>query len=169
MSQLMVVPELMEAVATDLAAIGSTLQAAHLETAGPTLAMVPAAADEVSIGIAQLFSGQAEEFQKLAGEAVAFHNQFVQQLIAGAGAYVRAEAANVVSLSPLIVAAVPASGAATALGPMIAAVINSVVKDISNIVNTLLGVLLGNLLLLLLLPILLPLALALLNNANVIG
>lgn len=114
MSHVMVVPESMEATATDLAAIGDTLKAAHLEAAGPTLTMMPAAADEVSGSIAYLFSRQAEEYQKLAGEASAFHERFVQQLTATANTYANAEAANASWLKPLTAISGPAAGAVAA-------------------------------------------------------
>ena len=103
MSAVIATPDLVEAAATDLAAIGSTLNAAHMVAAAPTLSVLPAAADEVSAGIAHLMSGYAEDYQKLAGQAAAFHEQFVQHLTASAGAYASAEALNVASLlQPLL-------------------------------------------------------------------
>ena len=62
----------MAEAATDLATIGETLNAAHLTAAPPTLAVLPAAADEVSASIAHLFSGYGEKYQKLAGQAAGF-------------------------------------------------------------------------------------------------
>ena len=56
MSYVIAAPEIMTEAATDLATIGSTLSAAHLAAAAPTVAVLPAAADEVSAGIAHLFS-----------------------------------------------------------------------------------------------------------------
>ncbi|OBF57935.1 hypothetical protein A5787_24145 [Mycobacterium sp. 852002-50816_SCH5313054-b] len=85
------VPELMAQAATDLATIGETLNAAHLTAAVPTVAVLPAAADEVSTGIAHLFSGYGQEYQKLAGEAAASYEQFAQHVTASAGAYAGAE------------------------------------------------------------------------------
>ncbi len=52
MSYVTVAPEMMAAAATDVAAVGSTLSAAHLAAAAPTVAVMPAAADEVSGSIA---------------------------------------------------------------------------------------------------------------------
>jgi hypothetical protein len=98
MANVMVTPDLVSAAATDLATIGSGLEAAHSAAAGPTLGLVPAAADEVSAGIAQLFSREAEEYQKTAGRAAAFHEQFARRLEAGADAFAGAEAANGSSL-----------------------------------------------------------------------
>jgi PE family len=59
-------PEMMASAATDLATIGWALTAAHTTAAAPTLAVLPAAADEVSVGIAHLFSQHAGDYQALA-------------------------------------------------------------------------------------------------------
>lgn len=101
MSHVMVMPQLIEATATDLAAIGTTLEAAHLDAAAPTLAIAPAAADEVSAGIAQLFSRHGADYQKAAGAAAAYHDEFVQHLTKSAASYAGAEAANAAALQPL--------------------------------------------------------------------
>jgi len=95
LSSLIAAPEMMTAAATDLAIIGSDLSMAHLAAAVPTVALVPAAADEVSAGVAHLFSRYAEDFQGLAGRATAFHENFAQHLTAGAHSYASAEAINV--------------------------------------------------------------------------
>ena len=92
MSYVMAVPELMTAAATDIATIGDTINAAHMAAAAPTGAVLPAAADEVSAGIAHLMSGYGQEYRALAGQAAAFHQQFVQRMTASAGAYASAEA-----------------------------------------------------------------------------
>jgi PE family len=81
----------MAAAATDLAGIGSALGEAHTAAAVPTVALVPAAADEVSAGVAHLFSRYAEDFQGLAGKATAFHGQFAQNLKTSAASYTSAE------------------------------------------------------------------------------
>src|SRR5882757_2316827 len=94
MSYVRAVPELMEAAATDLTAIGSTLDGARLTAAAPTGAVLSPAADEVSASVANLFSGYGQEYQKLAGQMAAFHAQFVQNLAASASSYASAEAAS---------------------------------------------------------------------------
>jgi len=66
---------MLAAAAADLATIDSSLSAAHTAAAAPTFALVPAAADEVSASIAHLFSQHAEDYQALAGQAAAFHEQ----------------------------------------------------------------------------------------------
>jgi PE family len=84
-------PEMMEAASTDLAAIGSTLNAAHMAAAAPTVAVMPAAADEVSAGIAQLFSQHAQDYQASARQAAAFQEQFAQNLKTSAASYTSIE------------------------------------------------------------------------------
>ncbi|WP_240355370.1 PE family protein [Mycobacterium bourgelatii] len=135
----MVVPELLTAAATDLTAIGVTLQAAHREAAS-TLALAPAAADEVSVNIASLFSRQAEDYQQLASEAAAFHEQFVERLAAGAGAYASAEALNVSLLQPF----------AEALGTAGAAVAQAVPQSLDELGSLLFTSLLSSFILILL-------------------
>ncbi|WP_082964226.1 PE family protein [Mycobacterium sp. E796] len=101
MSALIAVPEAMSSAATDLAKIALNLDAAHAVAATPTLAVLPPAADEISTGVAQLFAQHAQGYQALAGQAATFHDQFVQHLTAGAGAYATGEAANVALLAPI--------------------------------------------------------------------
>jgi hypothetical protein len=101
MSYVITVPEMMAAAATDLATIGSTLGAAHTQAAAPTLALMPAAADEVSAGVAQLFSQHAQDYHALAGKAAVFHEQFVQNLKTGAASYTSVEDAIVSLLNSL--------------------------------------------------------------------
>ena len=110
MSQVIAVPELIAAAATDVAAVGSSLNAAHLAAAAPTVAIIPAAADEISAGIAQLFSQHAQNYHALAAQAATFNNQFAQHLHAGASSYSTAEMSNAKSLV----------GAASSTDPLLA-------------------------------------------------
>ena len=114
MSYVIATPEMIASAASDVANIGSTLNAANAAAVAPTVAVLPAAADEVSASIANLFSAHAVEYQALVGRAAAFHEQFMQNLTAGAGSYVGAEAANVAGFT-----ANPAAPAAAAqLAPL---------------------------------------------------
>lgn len=114
MSHLIAAPEMMAAAATDAAAVGSTLGAAHMAATASTIAVIPAAADEVSASIAQLFSRYAQDYQALAGKAAAFHEKFVQHLNANAHSYAATEAVSAASLQPLNASA---SAAITILNP----------------------------------------------------
>ncbi len=63
--------------------------------------MAPAAADEVSVSIARLFSQHAQEYQAMAGQAAAFQEQFVHNLNASAASFASAEDAIVSLLQGL--------------------------------------------------------------------
>ena len=52
-----------------------------------------AASDDVSTAIAGIFASHRQDIQKLAGQATAFHDQFIQALTGSANAYAYAEAA----------------------------------------------------------------------------
>jgi len=141
MSLVTAAPELMTVAATDLANIGSTISAAHLVAATPTVAVVPAAADEVSSGIAHLFSQHAQDYQALAGQAAAFHEQFVQHLTSSAGSYASAEAASAKLLQPLAGSA--ASVAAAAAAPSTSTILDDLLNlAIAAVVVPVVGVLL---------------------------
>jgi len=141
MSLVTAAPELMTVAATDLANIGSTISAAHLVAATPTVAVVPAAADEVSSGIAHLFSQHAQDYQALAGQAAAFHEQFVQHLTSSAGSYASAEAASAKLLQPLAGSA--ASVAAAAAAPSTTTILDDLLNlAIAAVVVPVVGVLL---------------------------
>jgi hypothetical protein len=101
MSFVIATPELVTAAATDLANIGSTLNAANAAAASPTTGVLAAAEDEVSAAIAAVFSDHGQGLQALSAQAAAFHDQFVQALTAGAGAYLSTEAANASAVAAL--------------------------------------------------------------------
>jgi PE family len=101
MSYVIAAPEMLASAAADLATIDSSLSAAHTAAAAPTVVLVPAAADEVSVSIAHLFSQHAEDYQAVAGQAAAFHEQFIPNLNVSARSYASTEAANTLSLRSL--------------------------------------------------------------------
>ena len=98
MSSLIAAPELITTAATDLANVGSTLNAAHAAAATQTTGVLAAAEDEVS-AIAAVFSAHGQGFAALGARAAAFQEQFVQTLTVGAASYVSAEAANVAAFA----------------------------------------------------------------------
>src|SRR5271165_4860308 len=99
MSFVVAAPEVLGAAATDLASLGSTIQAANGAAAAQTTGVLAAAEDEVSAAVAAVFSAHGRGFQALGAQAAAFHDQFVQALTAGAGSYASAEAANVAAFT----------------------------------------------------------------------
>ncbi|WP_204081035.1 PE family protein [Mycobacterium riyadhense] len=115
-----------------MAGIGSALGAAHTAAATRTRTLLPAAADEVSAGIAQLFSQHADDYQKLAGQAAAFHGQFMQQLTASASSYASADAANASLLQPKTATAAAAAGAGITWLDQMSTAINSYIDSLLN-------------------------------------
>jgi PE family len=105
MSYVIAAPEMMTATATDLAGIGSELSEAHMAAAPPTVALVPAAADEVSAGVAHLFSQHAQDYHAVAAQAAAVQQQFVQNLKTSALSYASVEDAIASFLQGLITSA----------------------------------------------------------------
>ncbi|OQZ89587.1 PE family protein, partial [Mycobacterium alsense] len=93
MSYVMAAPEALTAAATDLAGVGAALTAANRAAATQTTGLLAAAGDEVSAGIAAVFSGYAAEYQALSDQVTGFHAQFVQALTGGAQSYAAAETA----------------------------------------------------------------------------
>jgi hypothetical protein len=87
MSYVIVAPEIIVTAAADAATIGSTLDVANAAAGLRTVAIAPAAADEVSASIAQLFSEHAQEYQAAAGQASAFLAQFGDNLTSSADLY----------------------------------------------------------------------------------
>jgi PE family len=85
-------PEALAAAASDLSGIGSTLSTANAAAAAPTSAVAAAAADQVSAQVAAFLSEHGLGYQQISAQIAGFHDQFVQTLSAGAGAYATAEA-----------------------------------------------------------------------------
>lgn len=98
MSNLFGIPDAVAAAASDLGNIGSTISQANTAAAFPTTGLVAAGADDVSLGVAQLFGQHAQDYQSLSAQLEAFHQTFVQNITAGASAYANAEAAGAKAL-----------------------------------------------------------------------
>jgi len=130
MSLVTAAPELITAAAADIANIGSTVNAAHIAAATPTAAVIPAAADEVSSSIAHLFSQHAQDYQALAGQAAAFHDQFVQHLTSSAGSYASAEATNAAALLQ------PLAASASSVAAAGSSVLNNALTNLEDIIGT---------------------------------
>jgi hypothetical protein len=76
-----------------------------MAAAPPTVALVPAAADEVSAGVAHLFSQHAQDYHAVAAQAAAVQQQFVQNLKTSALSYASVEDAIASFLQGLITSA----------------------------------------------------------------
>jgi hypothetical protein len=83
MSLVIAAPEYVQAVATDLADLGSAIDSAHTAAFGPTSSVLAAGADEVSAKIAATFGAHAQAYQALSAQAASFHQRFVQHMNSG--------------------------------------------------------------------------------------
>lgn len=90
-------PEMLTAAAGNLQGIGSAMSAQNAAVAGPTSAVFPAAADEVSALTAAQFAAHAQLYQVVSAQAAAIHEMFVSTMRASAGSYAVAEAANAIA------------------------------------------------------------------------
>jgi PE family len=110
MAFLLAAPDALATAASSAADIGSTLKSAVNAAEAKTSNLASAAADEVSTQIAALFSANGQQFQQLSAEATAFHDKFVQNLLASANTYAAAEANVAQTLSGSGAGAPPALG-----------------------------------------------------------
>ncbi|WP_133056482.1 PE domain-containing protein, partial [Mycobacterium decipiens] len=94
MSYVGLVPELVETAAQDLAGIRTGLLEVTSAAAGATTQLSPAAADEVSTAIAQLFGNFGRDYQATMARAAVFHDEFVSLVSRSASAYLATEVTN---------------------------------------------------------------------------
>src|SRR5262249_9425900 len=99
MSYMPAAPELITSAAQDLASLHSTLDQAAASMAGPTSLIAPAAPDEISGMVADVFNDVGRQTQALYAQASAFHRDFANLMHAGATAYARTEAAGATALA----------------------------------------------------------------------
>lgn len=107
MSFLFTQPQLLMDAATDLAGIGSTLNAANAAAALPTTTVLAAGADDVSAAMATVFGAHAQQYQAMGAQAARLHDQFVQAMNTASGGYADTEAANAKPLQPAAPATAP--------------------------------------------------------------
>lgn len=88
-------PEALVASAGTLQGVGHAVGTVSAAVAGPTTAIVPAAADEVSALTATQFAAHGHLYQAVSAQAAAIHQMFVETLQVSAGSYAATEAANV--------------------------------------------------------------------------
>src|SRR5258708_25182898 len=133
-SYLIAAPQYLASAATDLAGIRSIISEANTFAAGPTLGVLPAGADEVSVAIAALFDAHGQAYQALSAEAALFHDQFVQILNGAGSAYAAAEA-NAVRLMANAVSA-PAQAVSAAAGTPLQQLEQAEIGVNANVVNS---------------------------------
>jgi hypothetical protein len=106
MSFIVAGPDALAAAATNIAGIGSTINAANTAAALPTAELMAPAADAVSAQVAEVFSSHAQVYRQLSSQMSAFHDQFVGALQATANSYAATEAGSAQSLAGAISAPV---------------------------------------------------------------
>ena len=118
MSYSMVEPVSVTASACSILDIGTTVNAAHGAALAATTRIAPAAADEVSQGIAGIMSAFGSNAQAAARQAAALNDSFVQHLRRAADSYATAEAASRATLASTLPSTpgVSQPSAATPLG-----------------------------------------------------
>ncbi|MBI2697715.1 cellulose binding domain-containing protein [Mycobacterium gordonae] len=94
MSYVITAPEALAAAVTDIAGIGSSINAANAAAAAPTIEILAAGADEISTAVASLFGTHAADYQVLSARAASFQSRFMDALMAGAQRYAGAELLN---------------------------------------------------------------------------
>jgi hypothetical protein len=82
MAYVLTQPQVMATAATDVAAIGTTINEATAGAAGRTTGVAAAAADEVSASIATVFNAYAHEWQAVIGRAAVFHSELAASELA---------------------------------------------------------------------------------------
>lgn len=87
-------PEALTAAASTLQNFGSGMSAQNAAAAGPTIGVVPAAADEVSALQAAQFAAYGSWYQQVSAQATAVHQMLVNALGTSAGSYGATESAN---------------------------------------------------------------------------
>ena len=98
MSYVIIDPDLMGVAADELQGIGSTLAASNTAAAAPTTGVLAPATDTVSVRAAALLDAHAQQYQALSAQAEAFHDKFVQTLLAAKNAYADIEAENATAM-----------------------------------------------------------------------
>lgn len=91
-------PDSLTKAATDLANVGTALEATNAASVQPTTDVPAAGADEISAVIAAVFGAHARQYQAVGSEAADLHAQFVRAMSSASSAYTGAEAANAVRL-----------------------------------------------------------------------
>ena len=99
MSFVVAAPDALVAAASDIAGIGSSVEVAGAAAAVPTTGVITSAADQVSALVASVFSAHGQGYQQLGARLAALHQDFVQNLTAGAGAFAATEASAAQTLA----------------------------------------------------------------------
>jgi hypothetical protein len=94
MSFLFTDPNALTSASGSMLNIGTGMASSNAAAAGPTLGVVPAAADPVSALTAGHFLSHAALYQAISAQAAQVHEQLVSTLGSNSSAYTAAEATN---------------------------------------------------------------------------
>ena len=100
-------PEVLASASADLSGIGEAIREAAASASVSTGSIVPAAADEVSAAITELFGSYGREFAALSARSAVFHARFAGLVSSGGAAYAGAEVNSSGLLQSLVQAAQP--------------------------------------------------------------
>src|ERR1700677_274977 len=127
MSFVLIAPDIFEAGTADAAQIGSAVSAGNLAAAIPTTELAAAGADEVSAGVAAMFSAHAQAYQAAAAQAATYYEQFVSTLHAAAVSYADTEATIASALENTLLGGGATAAPLAAAGSFVAAGFQTVV------------------------------------------
>jgi PE family len=94
MSIVITQPEALAGAAAEMQALNALVAAGNAAAATPTMGVVPAAADVVSMLTATHFASHARLYQEVSAQAVALRDLLATTLGVSAGSYDATEAAN---------------------------------------------------------------------------
>jgi hypothetical protein len=92
-------PQSLVAASQDLTGIGSAIRSANAAAAVSTTQVAAAGQDAVSAAVTGVFGSYAQQYRAVIAQAGLYHDQFVQALSTGAGAYEATETANAAQTS----------------------------------------------------------------------
>jgi broad specificity phosphatase PhoE len=127
MSFVLIAPDIFEAGIADAAQVGSAVRAGNLAAAIPTMELAAAGADEVSAGVAAMFSAHAQAYQAAAAQAATYYEQFVSTLHAAAVSYADTEATIAWTLENTLLGGGATAAPLAAVGSFVAAGFQTVV------------------------------------------
>ena len=127
MSFLLIAPDIFEAGTATAAQIGSAVSAGNLAAAIPTTELAAAGADEVSAGVAAMFSAHAQAYQAAAAQAATYYEQFVSTLHAAAVSYADTEATIASAMENTLLGGGATAAPLAAAGSFVAAGFQTVV------------------------------------------
>jgi hypothetical protein len=129
-------PAAIAAAASQLEGIGSSFSAESAAAAGPTTAIAPAGADEVSALQAGVFSTYGQLYQTVSAEAEAIHQQFVNTLQSSSSSYQDTESANQAGAAASSLSNASSGASKAASTTPIASFLGSIVSFLGNSFGT---------------------------------